>query len=84
MDGSWTQLIDRTNSPSINQGIGTNHLRVDRIGADIHVYLNGTQVTMFTDSNFISAGRDAGVRAYSYKNYPVYMRFDNFSVHRIP
>ena len=33
----------------------------------------------YTDSSFTSPGRDAGVRAYSYDNAPVDVRFDNFS-----
>jgi len=84
LDGSYHMLIDWTYSSAIHQGMGTNHLRVDRIGTVIYIYINDTLVTTFTDSSFTSAGRDAGVRAYSYNSAPVDVRFDNFSAYRTP
>ena len=83
-DGSWPVFIDWTYSSAIHQGMGTNHLRVDRIGTVIYLYINGTLVTTFTDSSFTSSGRDAGVRAYSYNSAPVDVRFDNFGAYRTP
>ena len=84
MSGSWPVLIDWTYSTTIHQGMGTNHLRVDRIGTVIYLYINDTLVTTFTDSSFTSSGRDAGVRAFSYDSAPVDVRFDNFSAYRTP
>lgn len=84
MDGSWPVLIDWTYSSAIHQGMGTNHLQVDRIGTVISLYMNGTLITMFTDGSFTGSGRDAGVRAYSYDSAPVDVRFDNFGAYRIP
>lgn len=84
MDGSLSVLIDWTYSSAIHQGMGTNHLRVDRIGTVIYLYINDTLVTTFTDSSFTSPGRDAGVQAFSNYSAPVDVRFDNFSVYRTP
>ena len=84
MDGSSPVLIDWTYSSAIHQGMGTNHLRVDRIGTVIYLYINDTLVTTFTDSSFTSPGRDAGVLAFSNYSAPVDVRFDNFSVYRTP
>jgi hypothetical protein len=81
-DGTWPLLIDWTYSSAIRQGMASNHLRVDRIGTAIYLYINGTQVTTFTDSSFTGSGRDAGVRAYSYQIAPVDVRFDNFGAYR--
>ena len=83
-DGTWPLLIDWTYNEAIGQGMATNHLRVDRSGATISIYINGTQVTTFTDSSFTGAGRDAGVRAYSYDSVPVDVRFDNLAAYRLP
>jgi hypothetical protein len=83
-DGSWAVLMDWTYSSAIHQGMETNHLRVDRIGTAISVYINGTLVTTFTDGSFTSPGRDAGVRVYSYDSAPVDVRFDNFGAYRAP
>jgi len=84
MDGTWTTLVDWTHSSSIMPGTAPNHLRVDRIGSDIIIYINGTQVVTYDDSSFTGPGRDAGVRVYSSDDYPAYGRFDNFGVYRIP
>ena len=84
MDRTWTTLIDWTHSLAIMPDTGTNHLRVDRIGSDIIIYINGTQVVTYNDSSFTSPGRDAGVRVYSSDDFPAYGRFDNFGVYRIP
>jgi hypothetical protein len=78
-DGTWTTLIGWTRSTMINPGQARNHLRVDRIGTAIHIYVNGVLVGTLTDSSLTGPGRDAGVVAYSYDTAPVDIRFDNFS-----
>ena len=78
MDGTWTTLIDWAYNAVINPGTASNHLRVDRIGDSIHIYINGILVATYSDSSFTGAGRDAGVRAWSYDTAPVDVRFDNF------
>ena len=79
MDGTWTCFISATYSSAIHQGTAANHLRVERIGSRIELYINGTHVADYDDDSFSSPGRDAGLRAYSYDNAPVDVRFDNFS-----
>jgi hypothetical protein len=83
MDGSWQILLDWTYSSAINTD-ASNHLRVDRKGNQIHLYINDVQVTTYTDGSFTSAGRDAGIRAYSYDSVPVDVRFDNFAAQCLP
>jgi hypothetical protein len=78
LDGSWTTIQDWTYSSAINRNYGTNRIRVDRVGTAIRIYINGTLVANITDSSFTGPGRDAGIRAYSYWNAPVDVRFDNF------
>ena len=81
MDGSFTDLINPTDSTAIRPGQQTNRLRVERIGSQILLYINGSQVNTYIDANLTSAGRDAGVRAYSYSQVPVDTRFDNFAAY---
>jgi len=78
LDGSWTIIQDWTYSSAINRNYGTNRIRVDRIGTTIRIYINGTMVANITDASFTGPGRDAGIRAYSYWDAPVDVRFDNF------
>jgi len=78
LDGTWSVIQDWTYSSAINLNYGTNRIRVDRIGTAIRIYINGTMVANITDSSFTGPGRDAGIRAYSYSDAPVDVRFDNF------
>lgn len=78
LDGTWIVLQNWTYSSAINANYGTNRIRVDRVGTAIKVYINGTMVANLTDSSFTGPGRDAGIRAYSYWDAPVDVRFDNF------
>jgi hypothetical protein len=75
---SWPTLRNWTYSGAIRKNSATNHLRVDRIGTSIRVYINGTAMPAITDASYTSSGRDAGISAHSYDSYPVDMRFDNF------
>ena len=79
MDGSWIVLVDWTYSSAINQGGGTNHIAVERIGSAIKLYINGIQVANITDSSFLGPGRDAGFVAHTYDDAPIDVRIDNFS-----
>jgi hypothetical protein len=78
LSGTWTTLIDWTYSAAIQPGTASNHLRVDRIGTAIYIYINSSLVATYSDSSLTGAGYDAGVRAYSGDTSPVDMRFDNF------
>jgi hypothetical protein len=81
MDGSWTLLIDPTYNAAIHSGQQSNRLRVERVGTQISLYVNDTLINVYTDTSYTSPGRDAGVRAYSYDDVPVDMRFDNFAAY---
>jgi hypothetical protein len=81
--GNWSTVIPATGSATINQN-ASNHLRVDRAGASIRLYINGIQVNSATDSSLTGAGRDAGVKAYSGNSVPVDTRFDNFRADCLP
>jgi hypothetical protein len=83
MNGNWSTLIDWTYSPEIYPDT-SNHLRVDRVGTLIRLYINGVQVNTSTDASFTGAGRDAGLRVYSGNSAWVDTRFDNFSATCLP
>jgi hypothetical protein len=75
---SWPTLRNWTYSGAIRKNSATNHLRVDRIGTSIRIYINGTAMPAITDASYTGSGRDAGISAHSYDTFPVDMRFDNF------
>jgi hypothetical protein len=79
LDGTWTTIQDWTENTAIHLDTASNHIRVDRIGTAIKIYINGVLVADLIDSSFTGPGRDAGIRAYSYYDAPVDIRFDNFS-----
>jgi len=83
MNDTWVTLIDWTYRLEINPDT-SNHLRVDRVGSLIRLYINGVQVGSATDASFITAGRDAGLRVYSGDDAPVDTRFDNFRASCLP
>jgi hypothetical protein len=83
MDGSESKLINWTYSDAINAAT-YNHLRVDRVGTLIRLYVNTVQVATVDDASFTGIGRDAGLIAYSYDIAAVDTRFDNFSAVWLP
>jgi hypothetical protein len=83
-DGTWTILIDWTYHPAIGAWTATNRLAVERSGTAIRLYANGTLLATTVEPGYTSPGRDGGVRAYSYDDAPVDMRFDNFSAYELP
>jgi hypothetical protein len=82
--GTWHTLIDWTAHPAINPGNETNHLMVDRVGSGMWIYINGVNVASYDDGELAGPGRDAGLRAYDYADYPAEARFDNFRVSNVP
>jgi hypothetical protein len=78
MNGSEAEIIAWTYSPAINQGSGSNHIEVERVGSKIELFINGSEVANISDSSFMGSGRDAGPAVYSYDDVPVDVRFDNF------
>jgi Immune inhibitor A-like, MAM domain len=82
-DDTLSTLIDWTFHSAVSTD-SPNHLRVDRVGTLIRLYVNGVQVDTSTDASYTSAGRDAGVVAVSSDGAPVDTRFDNFSATCLP
>jgi hypothetical protein len=82
-NGSWDVLIDWTYNSNINQGTGTNHLGISRVGSSISVYVNDVQVGTASDGDFSGPGRDAGLVFLLLEgdSAPADARFDNFSAH---
>ena len=66
-NGTWQTLVAETYSAWVNPNLSSNHLAVQRVGSSIALAVNGHALTTVTDGSFTSAGRDAGVRAYSYE-----------------
>lgn len=83
MDGTESKLINWTYSDAIN-ATAPNHLRVDRVGTLIRLYVNTVQVASVTDASFTGLGRDAGLRVVSYDIAAVDVRFDNFRASWLP
>ncbi len=77
--GEWPTLIGYTPSPAINQGTGTNRLRVERQGSQIRLYVNGQSLASVSDSSF-TGNLGVGLLGGSYDEAPIEARFDNFRV----
>jgi len=87
LNGKWWTLLDWKDHSEINPLNETNHLRVDRVGNEIRLYINGVNVETYVDGELAGAGRDAGLRAYSTdrpEDVPSEARFDNFRVSNAP
>jgi hypothetical protein len=79
---AWTTL-DTGSSPSINQGVATNLLKVVRNGASISTYANGQLVASVVDNTFLGE-RLLGLTVTSYNEIPYDVRFDNYRVYPLP
>jgi len=64
----------------INQGAATNHLRADRIGSTLTLFVNGTQIATTTDSTF--NGGDVGLVGKTFSIAGTDIMFDNFFVYK--
>ena len=80
--GSWHTLVGWTSSTHINEGQGSNHLRVVRRGSAIGLYVNGHHLTTVSDSCFLGPLR-VGLIATAYTNPDVDVRFDDFCVYPV-
>lgn len=78
-DGTQTTLEDEDFTSVIHAGTAVNRLRVDRIGASLHAYVNGVLVATWEDATYTGAGLHFGLIAYSYSASAVDARFDNVS-----
>ena len=65
---------------NINTGNATNNLRVDCVGSQLTLYVNGTQLTSVEDSSFTSG--DVGLLAGTFTEAGTDIHFDNFVVRK--
>ncbi len=79
-DPAWVLLTPFTPSSAIESGSATNHLRVDRTGDQITVYVNDQLLTSLSDNTHSGSSNEVGLFAQSSTSVPVVMRFDNFTV----
>jgi hypothetical protein len=78
--GGYTTIVPITDSPAINGGNASNHLKVSRDGSQISLEINGTPLGAWSD-NTITGLTGAGVVAGPYNNNPTSdVRFDNSSM----
>jgi hypothetical protein len=75
----WVDLIPYTESSHINFDTAHNRLRVERQGSDIRLYVNDQYLASYTDSTF-TGPRQVGVAGISTIEYPVWLRYDDFTV----
>jgi hypothetical protein len=75
--GSWSPLIDWTQSSALHTGYQSNHLKVVRQGATIALYANNQLLATFTDNTYHGTG--VGMMSDAFQdNFDG--RFDNFKV----
>ena len=82
-DPAWVMLTPFVSSAAINAGSATNHLRVDRSGDQITVYVNDQLLTSLVDGTHTGDSNEVGLFTQSDTSVPVAMRFDNFTVSRL-
>jgi hypothetical protein len=70
-DSGWTTLIPVTFSPLINKGSATNNLEVKRIGNQIVLFINGTQLASTNDATYFGFFREVGLYAQSENTTPI-------------
>lgn len=78
-NGGLQLIVLATYSPHINPDNGTNHLRVERDGDQIGIYVNGEHLETANDAGF---GGSLGVGLYgeSDSDTPASVRYDNFAI----
>jgi hypothetical protein len=83
IDSGWAPLVPWTSSSFINSGSAINHLKVQRDGSQVTMYVNGRLMTTANDATHVGTFREVGVYAESVGEAPVAVRFDNFRVLRL-
>lgn len=80
-DGTWTRLTDGwQSSTAIESGVGAaNHMQIVASGSSVSIYVNGTPLGQYTDSDPLLQGRLA-VDAASYGPSSFLVAFDNLII----
>jgi len=80
----FTVVVPITDTPAINSGAASNHLKVVRNGAQITLEVNGTALGTWFDGTIGGLTR-AGLVTNPYSNSPTSdARFDNFAITSLP
>jgi len=74
----WVPVIDWTESPYINRGQASNHLKVICAGSQITLHVNDQQLATVTDDSYDHG--DIGLFAVSFAEPNVHITFDNLKV----
>jgi hypothetical protein len=83
VDGEWVTLVDWTPSEFINQGSqATNVLKVSAFGPNITLWVNGQQLTSFTDDSLPRG--NFGFFTGTFSEPYSWVSFDNLKMWKIP
>jgi hypothetical protein len=78
-NGGWTEIIPWKASSAIDAGFSTNHLMITRVGDQISLKVNGTNLESVTEGS-LTGLTFTGLTISPYDDYPTAdARFDNFS-----
>jgi pSer/pThr/pTyr-binding forkhead associated (FHA) protein len=77
-DDDWVPVIDWTESPYINRGQASNHLKVTCAGSQITLHVNDQHLATVTDDSYDHG--DIGFFAVSFAEPNVHITFDNLKV----
>jgi WD40 repeat protein len=80
-NGVWSTLLEWTECGDIRKGNATNTIRVACQGDRFTFYVNGVELTSYTDSTF--AAGDIGLYATTYEEGSTHVSFDHLSVEAI-
>jgi WD40 repeat protein len=80
-NGVWSTLLEWTQSGDIRKGNATNVIRVACQGDTFTFYVNGVELTSYSDSTF--AAGDIGLYATTYEEGSTHVSFDNLRVEAI-
>lgn len=78
MGSEWVPVIDWTESPYINRGQASNHLKVTCAGSQITLHVNDQNLATVTDDSYDHG--DIGLFAASFAEPNVHIAFDNLKV----
>jgi pSer/pThr/pTyr-binding forkhead associated (FHA) protein len=74
----WVAIIDWKESPSINRGQASNHMKVTCVGSQITLHVNDQHLTTTTDDSYDHG--DIGLFAGSFAEPDVHITFDNLKI----
>jgi hypothetical protein len=79
-DPAWVEIVPFSSSPLINSGSESNHLRVERYGEAINLYINDQFLVSTSDGSYSGTNSEVGLFAQTLEEISMAVRFDNFLV----